>query len=202
MRLGVVLVTLATAFPAAAEDKDAARKAFSEGARYYNLSQYSDALDAFKRAYWNYEEPSFLYNIAQCERALNHKQEAITFYRNYLRNAPETPRRAEVEKLIADLEASIKQDRAVATAPPEGTITSPPAPAPSPLVNPTPTASSSAIVTSSAPPPREKPLYKRAWLWGVVAGAAVVVAGVAIGVGIAESSPKNPTPSLGRSTVN
>jgi tetratricopeptide (TPR) repeat protein len=35
-----------------------------------------------------------------------------------------------------------------------------------------------------APPPRrDKPLYKRAWLWGVVAGGAVVIAGaVTLGV--------------------
>jgi tetratricopeptide (TPR) repeat protein len=202
VRIGVILVTLATAFSAAAEDKEAARKAFSEGSRYYNLSQYSDALEAFKRAYWNFEDPSFLYNIAQCHRALQHKQEAITFYRNYLRNAPDTPKRAEVERLIADLEAALRQDKAVATAPPEGTIAA--TPPPTTMTTP-PTASqptAPALVATSAPPPAEKPLYKRAWLWGVVAGAAVVVAGVAIGVGIGTSSTKDPTPSLGRSTVN
>ncbi len=199
VRIGVILVTLATAFSAAAEDKEAARKAFSEGSRYYNLSQYSDALEAFKRAYWNFEDPSFLYNIAQCHRALQHKQEAITFYRNYLRNAPGTPKRAEVERLIADLEEAQRQDKAVATAPPEGTIAATPPPTASspPTATPAP-----ALVATSAPPQAEKPLYKRAWLWGVVAGAAVVVAGVAIGVGIGTSSTKDPTPSLGRSTVN
>jgi tetratricopeptide (TPR) repeat protein len=198
VRIGVILVTLATAFSAAAEDKEAARKAFSEGARYYNLSQYSDALEAFKRAYWNFEDPSFLYNIAQCHRALQHKQEAITFYRNYLRNAPGTPKRGEVEKLIADLEEAIRQDKAVATAPPEGTITAPPPTTPPATAN----ATTPALIAAGAPPKAEKPLYKRAWLWGVVAGAAVVVAGVAIGVGIATSSSRDPTPSLGRSTVN
>jgi tetratricopeptide (TPR) repeat protein len=184
------------ALPAAAEDKDAARKAFSEGARYYNLNQFADALEAFKRAYWNYEDASFLYNIAQCHRALKHKQEAIEFYRSYLRNAPDTPRRAEVEKLIAELELAVKQDQAVATKPPDGTIGSPPATAP-PVASEQP-----ALVATSAPPPRaDKPLWKRPWLWGVVGGAVAVVAGVAIGVGVGLSA-KDPTPSIGRTTIN
>jgi tetratricopeptide (TPR) repeat protein len=49
VRLGALLLTLTAAFSAAAEDKDAARKAFSEATRYYNLNQYAEALEAFKR---------------------------------------------------------------------------------------------------------------------------------------------------------
>ncbi|HEX6837771.1 MAG TPA: tetratricopeptide repeat protein, partial [Polyangia bacterium] len=126
VRVGVILVTVATAFSASAEDKEAARKAFSEGQRYYNLNQYADALEAFKRAYWNYEEPVFLYNIAQCHRLLKHKAEAIDFYRSYLRTAPHAPNRAEVERVVAELDAALQKDRALANAPPEGTIASPP----------------------------------------------------------------------------
>ena len=198
LRWALILVTLATAMPAAAEDKEAARKAYSEGSRYYNLAQYPEALEAFKRAYWNYEEPSFLYNIAQCHRALKHKQEAVTFYRNYLRNAPDTPKRAEVERLIAELEEAMKQDHAIATAPPEGTIGAPTTTAPPANLQPSP-----AIVETSAPAPRaDRPVWKKGWFWGVMAGAAVVVAGVAVGVTLGTSTTKDPTPSLGRSTVN
>jgi tetratricopeptide (TPR) repeat protein len=199
VRLSLIVVALAIAFPAAAEDKEAARKAYSEGSRYYNLNQYAEALEAFKRAYWNYEEPSFLYNIAQCHRALKHKSEAIDFYRGYLRNAPTTPKRAEVERLIAELDAALAQEKAVAKSPPEGTLPAPTATA-SP---PTTSAPPDAVVTTTAPPAKtEKPLWKRGWLWGVVAGAAVVAAGVAIGVGVATSSPKDPSPSLGKATFN
>lgn len=192
VRLLVILATVATAFSAAAEDKDAARKAYSEGSRYYNLNQYAEALEAFKRAYWNYEEPSFLYNIAQCHRRLKHKSEAIDFYRSYLRNAPAAPNRVEVEKVIAELEEALKQDRAVATAPPGGTIdtTAPPT-----------TATQPALVATSAPPRSDKPVWKRAWFWGVIGGAAVVVAGVAVGVGVATASAKDPTPSFGKTAV-
>ena len=206
-----MLVTLTTAFSAVAEDKEAARKAYSEASRYYDLNQYAEALEAFKRAYWNYEDPVFLFNIAQCHRLLKHKSEAIDFYRSYLRKAPTAKNRVEVQRVIADLEESMKQDRALANAPPEGTIASPPAtttapattapPPPEPATP--PAAVTSTTVTTTAPAPRaDKPVWKKAWFWGVVGGAAVVVAGVAIGVGIATSTPKHPSASLGVRPVN
>jgi tetratricopeptide (TPR) repeat protein len=224
-----MLVTLATALAAsAADDKDAARRAFSEGAKYYALNEYVEALAAFKRAYWNYQDPTFLYNIAQCHRMLKHKAEAIDFYRSYLRNAPNAKNRADVEKLIAELDAALQKDHAVATAPPAGPMPSaesappptsngtsapPPsagtsAPSSATTSGPSATASTPAsspalALTTTAPPRRaERPLWKKAWFWGVVGGAAVVVAGVAIGVGVATSTPRDPTPSLGHATVN
>jgi tetratricopeptide (TPR) repeat protein len=197
--VGVVVfaVAIALAGSAAAEDKEAARRAHSEGTKYYNLNQFANALEAFKRAYWNYEDPSFLYNIAQCHRALKHKSEAIDFYRSYLRNAPDAPNREEVQRIVTELEAAIAQEKAVTSAPPQGTIPDVKGPDGKP--------SAPAAVTATERPPtkREKPLWKRGWLWGVVAGAAVVAAGVAIGVGVAvSSSPKDPTPSFGAVTVN
>src|SRR4051794_4096008 len=100
VRCCLVLAALLVALPAAAEDKEAARKAYSEGSRYYDLSQYADALEAFKRAYWNYEDPIFLFNIAQCHRLLDHKSEAISFYRSYLRKLPHARNRAEVQRVV------------------------------------------------------------------------------------------------------
>jgi tetratricopeptide (TPR) repeat protein len=190
-----ILLMVATALPAAAEDKDAARKAYGEGARYYNLNQFSEALEAFKRAYWSYEEPSFLYNIAQCHRALKHRREAIDFYRSYLRNAPDSPRRPEVERIVAELEASLAKEKP-SSPPPEPALGPPPATAPQPAPS----------LTATAPPAAtaraQKPVWKRGWFWGVMGAAAAVVAGVAIGVGVAESPAKDPTPSLGRAAVN
>jgi len=209
LRAGVILVMVSVAFSAAAEDKEAAKKAFSEATRYYNLNQYADALEAFKRAYWNYEDPVFLYNIAQCHRLLKHKAEAIDFYKSYLRNAPNARNRVEVQHVVAELEASLQQDRALANAPPEGPIQStntPPSTAPPPTATttePPPSSPAPVVTTTPAPSPRaEKPMWKKAWFWGVVGGAAVVVAGVAIGVGIATSTPKDPTASLGVRPVN
>src|SRR4051812_2999579 len=111
VRLGVIAIALVLSLTARAEDKDAARKASAEGQKYYNLNQFADALEAFKRAYWNYEEPSFLYNIAQCHRLLGHKKEAVDFYRSYLRNAPpDAANRAASQRMISELEAAIAQE--------------------------------------------------------------------------------------------
>jgi len=49
----------------------------------------------------------------------------------------------------------------------------------------------------NAPPAERKPIYKRAWFWGAVAGGAVVL-GVVIGVSAAYGGKtKDPTPSIG-----
>jgi tetratricopeptide (TPR) repeat protein len=204
LRVCIIVALVSVGLSASAEDKEAAKKAFSEATRYYNLNQYTDALEAFKRAYWNYEDPVFLYNIAQCHRLLKHKAEAIDFYKSYLRNAPNARNRVEVQKVIAELEASLQQDRALANAPPEGTISSTPTtPGPATTESLTTTPPAAVVTTTPAPSPRaEKPVWKKAWFWGVVGGAAVVVAGVAIGVGVATSTTKDPTPSLGARTVN
>jgi hypothetical protein len=210
MRLGVAcifLLILGTASVARAQDKAAARQAYLEGSKYYDLNQFDQALEAFKRAYWNYEEPVFLYNIAQCLRALKRKPEALDFYRSYLRKAPNATNRAEVQRLIGEMEQAVAQEKAVTTGPPQGTLaeTKPAAPPPEKPATPAappPTTSSSTeqTLTSAPPPPRDKPAWKKPWVWGVVAGA-VVVAGVAITVGIIES-PRDPSPSIGALKVN
>jgi tetratricopeptide (TPR) repeat protein len=84
------VVAVAVAFiPTAAHavDKDKAREEYREATHHYDFGEYQQALDGFKAAYQDYEDPAFLFNIAQCHRALGHKQEAITFYKSYFRCA-------------------------------------------------------------------------------------------------------------------
>ena len=92
---------------ALAQDDAAAAKAHYEtGVRHFDLSEYEPALVEFKEAYRNKPDPAFLYNIAQCHRKLGHVDEAITFYQSYLRRAPDAKNRDEVERRIAELQAS------------------------------------------------------------------------------------------------
>jgi tetratricopeptide (TPR) repeat protein len=168
-RLGLIFATLiAVVSPAAAEDKVAARAAFTEGTKHYDLNQYEQALDAFKRAYWNYEEPTFLFNIAQCQRALGRKDEALAFYRSYLRKLPDAPNRVETERFMAELEEALAREKVVREE-----------------IKPNLPVVAAVDPTTSAPPPpvpAKKPAWKRGWVWGVVGG--VVAAGVAVGVGV------------------
>ena len=220
LQAGLIVVTIGMALPAAAEDRAAARQAFSDGSKYYDLNQYSEALEAFKKAYWNYENAVFLFNIAQCHRALKHKREAIESYRSYLRKAPNAPNRIEVQRIIADLDAALAQEKSLASSPPKATIlredkpASTPseanldpatgivrAPSSPPNLAPPASAAASPAISSSAPLRSDQPLGKRRWFWGVTGAAIVVVAGVAVGIALAET-PRDPAPSVGSLKVN
>ena len=81
------------------------------------------ALDDFKEAYRLKDDPVFLYNIAQCYRIMNKNEEALNFYRSYLRRAPDAPNRAEVETKIAALQDAIASQEKARTTPKTGLAT-------------------------------------------------------------------------------
>src|SRR5262245_51929487 len=90
-----VLPTAALAAPAASEP-DEARALFKKGQAHYNVDQFPQAVDLFKQAYLLHPDPTFLYNIAQCHRKLGDVNEALSYFRKYLRMAPDASNRAEV----------------------------------------------------------------------------------------------------------
>jgi len=167
---------------AQADEVARAKAAYRKGQAHYRLGEFEQALTAFKEAYRNREDPSFLFNIAQCERQLGHKPEAERMYTSYLRTWPEAPNRAEVEQLISTLHAQIEEEKkAVEPPPPTAPLPSVAAPAAAPTV------------VVQAPPPR-RPIYKRWWLWTTIGGAVAVGLAVGLGVGLTRH-PSNPTAS-------
>ncbi len=234
----VALLIALAAGGAHADNKEAARASYIEGTRLYDLADFNAALEAFKKAYLNYEEPAFLFNIAQCYRSLGNKPEAVRFYRTFLRKVPQAPNRDEVLKIIANLEQQIAQDHASRVEPPTGML--PPATKPGekpmaeriekpagervaverpverqpvverpverpivvehpverPIVVEHPVVERPVEVAPIDTAPQRTPVYRRWWLWTIVA--AVVVVGVAVGVGVAlSSSPAKFSPTLG-----
>jgi tetratricopeptide (TPR) repeat protein len=165
------------------DNKAAARDSYREGTRQYDLGDYQKALELFKRAYLLYEEPSILFNSAQCERQLKHPEEAVKLYKSYLRKVPDAPNRADVEKMIQRLETEIAQQEAERKAPPQGTLTATEkSTAPQP--------------TLIAPSPRtdKTPAYKKWWLWTPIAVAVVGIGlGVGLGVGLSRRETFSPT---------
>ncbi len=146
----VAAALLCTLAPVAwADNKEAAKQAYTEGKRQYDLGEYGVALDAFKRAYLNYEEPVFLFNIAQCYRALGDRPAAVRTYRAFLRNWPKAPNKEQVERIVAELEAAIAQDQSARAAPPDDTM--PPRTVEAPKTPPP------ATTTPAPTPPAEKP---------------------------------------------
>jgi tetratricopeptide (TPR) repeat protein len=175
------------------DDHERARVAFKSGSRHYNLGEFQQALDAFREAYRAVDDPSFLFNIAQCERQLGHKREAVRSYRAYLNNAPATPNREQVKQLITQLDKEIADEQATVKMPPT-TVTPPPPPLGNGLTAtpPPPTTAPTATLTTNAPPPAEhKPAYKKWWVWTIVGG--VAAAGVATGLALGLTPKSAPT---------
>jgi tetratricopeptide (TPR) repeat protein len=178
---------------AAAEDRAHARAAFRAGSQHYNLGEFQQALDSFREAYRNYEDPSFLFNIAQCERQLGHKREAVREYRAYLNNSDNTDNRETVKQTIAQLEREIAADdqRAAAAAEAARAAKNTAPPATTPAAATTSAEPSAATLTASAPPRAEhKPAYKKWWVWTIVGG--VVAGGAAAGLAVVFTRPSSP----------
>ncbi|MCU1279650.1 MAG: hypothetical protein JWM53_3196 [bacterium] len=188
----VVLTLLVAGSSARADDHARARAAFKVASKHYNLGEFQQALDAFREAYRDYDDPSFLFNIAQCERQLGHKREAVREYRAYLNNAPDgASNREAIKQIIAQLEKEIVDEQSTTKMPPT-TVTPPPPPAaPAPATVPAATASSASLTQSAPPPPEHRPAYKKWWVWTIVGG--VVAAGAATGLAIALTRNSTPT---------
>jgi tetratricopeptide (TPR) repeat protein len=181
-------LALALALPitnAHAEDRTRAIAAFKEGSQHYNLGEFPQALESFREAYRNFNDPSFLFNIAQCERQLGHKREAVRAYRAFLHNAPENADdREQIKQIVAQLEREIDDEQNTAKMPPT-TVTEPRGETATGATN------GAVLTQSAAPPPPRKPAYKKWWVWTIVGG--VVVAGAAAGVAVALTRTTTPT---------
>jgi tetratricopeptide (TPR) repeat protein len=118
----LVVSVLLAAGVARAENRELARESFHEGSLQYDLGDFRAALNAFKRAYLNFEDPVILFNIAQCQRHLGDKADALRSFRVFLMKVPDAKERPQVERLIAELQAAIDQDKNAATRPPMETM--------------------------------------------------------------------------------
>src|SRR5262249_10894361 len=73
------------------ERSTAARRAFEDGKKAYNIGDFDRAIELWKQAYEYRDDPIFLYNIAQAYRQKGDAQKAIFFYRAYTRESPRAP---------------------------------------------------------------------------------------------------------------
>jgi tetratricopeptide (TPR) repeat protein len=139
-------------------NKAAAKEHYQRGTSYYDLGRYGDAIKEFEAAYELKNDPAFLYNLAQSYRQVGDPEQALHFYRTYLRYVPKAPNRAEIEQRIASLEKQMADKSAAGVQPPpppppgNGLTTTPPPPA----SNPPPAAEApapSVTVTGTPAPP-------------------------------------------------
>lgn len=102
----VALVALGGAAQAAPDDNALleAKEHYDRGMQHYELGEFTAAVEEFKQAYARSQAPGLLFNLAQASRLGKDYEQALHFYRSYLRVRPDAPNRPDVEKRIAELE--------------------------------------------------------------------------------------------------
>ena len=89
----------------------AARAHARQGQAYYDLKRFQEAYLEYEQAYLIEQDPALLYNMGQCQRKLGNSEEALHFYRTYLRRVPKGPSAVEAEKRVRELEDAIAHPR-------------------------------------------------------------------------------------------
>jgi tetratricopeptide (TPR) repeat protein len=166
-----LVVALVAVLPAAAraDDQELARAHFVTGGSYYEQARYGEALHEFEEAYRLSKRVGFLYNIGVCHEQLGHTSAAISAFEGYLGAVNEPNERADLKARIDRLRATQSTSAAAASS------------------------GSGALQLTATGPPAKRPVWKRGWFVGVMVGAAaLVVAGVTVGVvlGTASQGPR------------
>lgn len=92
--------------PPSTDDMTAeARTFFLRGVAMFRRHRYDAALAAFTAAYRFAQLPEVVYNLAVASERTDHTQDAIDYYREYLRARPTDPGRATIEHHIEQLRA-------------------------------------------------------------------------------------------------
>jgi tetratricopeptide (TPR) repeat protein len=125
---GTLLLCAGTAW---AQDKPvdpkvAAKEHYTRGTSFYDLGRYDEAIKEFEAAYQLKNDPAFLYNLAQSYRQAGNHEQAVHFYKTYLRYVPKAPNRADIEEKIKTEEQLAAQKGPGTTPPPPADTTTPP----------------------------------------------------------------------------
>ena len=78
---------------------------------HYELGEFAAAVDEFKLAYARSQAPGLLFNLAQASRLNKDYEQALHFYRAYLRVRPDAANRDDVERRITELEPIVEVRR-------------------------------------------------------------------------------------------
>jgi tetratricopeptide (TPR) repeat protein len=165
-------VLAALGAPASAqEDRDVkARDLFLAG-------KYHDALDIYSRLEADTHHPTYLRNIGRCHQMMHQPDQAIFYFRAYLRDARDlsAQERTEIDGYISEMQAV-----RAAQAPPAATMTLPPT-----LVTP--------ASVFSEPVADTTPITRKWWFWTALG--ALVAGGVITALVVGGNSGRLPCPA-------
>jgi len=168
----LTLVLLLQAGSAAGEEaspsNELARQHYATGTTYYKVSDFPRALEEFTKAYRAQPLPALLFNIGRCHEVMAHLEDAIRFYRLYLEKAPAASDRALVEAKIRNMQERLAAQKGSAS------------PASSPASGP---------VSPITPGEPRRISWRGITGWVALgAGAASLIAGVALGAAVKSKS--------------
>jgi hypothetical protein len=100
--------------------EETGRAAFETGRRLYFEGRYGEALPHLTEAYVaSNKRPSTIRALAQCERALDHREEALRLFHEYLATTPRPKDASDIEAEIRELEAlTLAPERTLPANPP------------------------------------------------------------------------------------
>mgnify|MGYP006293992461 CR=1 FL=1 len=87
-----------------ARNVDEAKQLFHIGVELYRVGQFEAASRHFAIAYSYMPVPDLVYNLALCHKAMGDKDEALRLLREFLDSGPSAEEKAEVKKMIAEIE--------------------------------------------------------------------------------------------------
>lgn len=95
-------------------DRAAAKQAYEEALRAFNLGHWQDAVAGFEKSYTLSGDAALLFNVAQAQRQAGNFKEAIIAYKAFLREKPDTSHREMIEVKLKELEAGFEGKTATA----------------------------------------------------------------------------------------
>jgi tetratricopeptide (TPR) repeat protein len=114
--------------PERTAEERVAREHYLTGLRLFERKRYREAIVHFRASYELSRQPALLFNLAQASRFERDWSSALHFYQAFLRAAPSTPNRRDVEYWIQEMKRmGPSSEPAPPPAPP-----APPTPAPEP----------------------------------------------------------------------
>ncbi len=199
--VAVAFVALGDARADEKSDMKKAREHYNRGEKAFTAGRFEEAYKEFEAGYAVMPRPAFLLNMAHSERKRGEVRNARALYRKFLVTDPQSKYRAEVEEVLAQLDAVIAAEEPAASSPTSSPTTLAPPPAgaapPALVTPPAPEAPPPVALQPAAPPPRpaldlaaqpdepraepsRRPVYQRWWFWAAVGGVVAAGAGSAL----------------------
>ena len=96
-----------------------AKRVAKQASTQYQLARFQEANDSYAKSYELVPTPGLLFNLGQCQMALESYARAIFFFEGYLRDKPDAPNAALVRDLIVEARKALvaqqaKKDEAAA----------------------------------------------------------------------------------------